>query len=94
MKQIGLCLVAGAMLAGVAWADPEGTANVSQIVNAQTFRGISEQRTFRTTDGNIIFTANYYDSDNDCAGVNPVIIQLRVFNRKDSPSVRLILAGF
>jgi hypothetical protein len=95
MKQIGLCLVAGAMLAGVASADPEGTANVMQIMNARTVRsaGLSEQRIFRTTDGNIIFYATYYDDNNDCAGVNPVIVQLRVFNSEGRPVRQSDLSG-
>lgn len=82
MKQVGFCLAVVAMLAGVAWADPSGTANVLQILNAKTVRstGSSEQRTFRTTDGNILFTASYYDDNLVCVGVSPVLIQFFAFN--------------
>jgi len=82
MKQVGFCLVAMGVLAGMAQADPLGTANVPQILNARTVRsvGSSEQRTFRTTDGNINFTATYYDDNNACAGVAPFLIQFFAFN--------------
>ena len=85
MTQAGcgiVVVVAVAVLAGVAWADPVGTANVVQILNAQTVRsvGASEQRTFRTTDGNIIFTATYYDDNNACVDVAPALNVLFVFN--------------
>ncbi len=82
MKCIGFCLVAMMMLAGVAWADPVGTANVPQVLNARTVRSTnsSQQRTFRTTDGNILFTATYYDDQDACVGVAPVLIQFFAFN--------------
>ena len=85
VKQLGFSFVVAfvvAMLAGVAWADPVGTANVPQILNAKTVRstGLSEQRTFRTTDGNIFFTATYYDNNNACAGVAPVLLKFFAFN--------------
>jgi hypothetical protein len=85
MTQAGcgiVVVVAVAMLTGVAWADPVGTANVPQILNARTVRsaGLSEQRTFRTTDGNIIFTATYYDSNPTCVGVAPLHLEFFAFN--------------
>ena len=80
VKQVGVGLASVAMLVGMAWADPIGTANVPQILNAQTFHGSSEQSTFRTTDGNIDFAATYYDDNAACVGVNPVLVQLFVFN--------------
>jgi len=82
MTQVGVSLVSVAMLAGVVWADPVGTANVVQILNARTIRssGASEQRTFRTTDGNINFTATYYDDNDACAGLDPALIVHYVFN--------------
>lgn len=81
-KHVRFCLVVVAMLAGTAWADPLGTANVTQILNAKTVRstGSSEQRTFRTTDGNILFTATYYDDRVGCVGVAPALLQFFAFN--------------
>ena len=84
MKQVGLCFVvvmAVAMLAGVAWADPTGNANLPQILNGRTFRGAvgAEQRTFLTTDL-ITFEATYYDSFPGCAWVAPTFVQWFIFN--------------
>ena len=58
MRQIGLLLAVVTMSAGPAWADPSGTADVPQILDPSTLDGLSHQRTFRTTDGNIGFEAN------------------------------------
>jgi len=85
LKHVGFCFIAVvgvAMLDGTAWADPLGTANVLQILNAKTVRstGSSEQRTFRTTDGNIVFTATYYDDQAACIGVQPFLLQFFAFN--------------
>jgi len=85
MTQAGcgiVVVVAMAVLAGTAWADPVGTSNVVQILNARTVRsaGASEQRTFRTTDGNIVFTATYYDNNAACSGEAPTFTQIFVFN--------------
>lgn len=83
VKQVGFCLVvvaAVAMLPQGAWADPIGTADVPQILDAETFDGASPQRTFRTTDGNISFNATYYDNNAACSGVAPTFTQLFVFN--------------
>jgi len=83
MTQAGcgiVVVVAVAMLAGVAWADPVGTADVPQILDAETFAGTSSQRTFRTTDGNINFNATYYDNNAACSGEAPTFTQIFVFN--------------
>ena len=81
MKQVGVCLMAVAMTAGVAWADPTGAANVPQILNGVTLKGAggSEQRTFLTTDL-ISFEATYYDPEAACAGVAPMYVQWFLFN--------------
>ena len=81
MKQVGVCLMAVAMTAGIAWADPTGAANVPQILNGVTLKGEggSEQRTFLTTDL-ISFEATYYDPADACAGVAPVFVQWFLFN--------------
>jgi hypothetical protein len=81
MKQVGVCLMAVAMTAGVAWADPTGAANVPQILNGVTLKGEggSEQRTFLTTDL-ITFEATYYDPSVACAGVAPLFVQWFLFN--------------
>ena len=52
VKQVGACLVVVASLAGVAWADPTGTADVLQILNGVALKGVAgdEQRVFRTID--------------------------------------------
>lgn len=80
VKQIGVCLVVVASLAGVAWADPTGPADVLQILNGRTFAGISgdEQRVFRTNDF-ITFEATYYDSLLGCGGVQPAFVQAFIF---------------
>ena len=81
MKQVGVCLMTVAMTAGVAWADPTGAANVPQILNGVTLKGVggSEQRTFLTTDL-ISFEATYYDPAAACAGVAPMFVQWFLFN--------------
>ena len=81
MKQVGVCLMAVAMMVGAAWADPTGAANVPQILNGATLKGEggSEQRTFLTTDP-ISFEATYYDPAAACAGVAPVFVQWFLFN--------------
>ena len=81
MKQIGVCLMAVAMTAGVAWADPTGAANIPQILNGVTLKGEggSEQRTFLTTDL-ISFEATYYDPAPACAGGVPVFVRWFLFN--------------
>ena len=81
VKQVGACLVVMALLAGVAWADPSGNADVTQILNGATFRGVGgdEQRVFRTTDL-ITYEATYYDSFAGCAGFEPNFVQVFVFN--------------
>ena len=82
VKQAGFCLVAVvgvAMVAGVAWADPVGTADLPQISNPIIFSSGGEQRTFRTTDP-ISFLVNYYDNDAACHGVPPTSVQLGLFN--------------
>jgi hypothetical protein len=83
MKHMGFGLVvvmAVAMLPQGYWADPIGTVDVPQILDAETFDGTSPQRTFRTTDGNITFNATYYDNDAACSGVQPTFAQIFVFN--------------
>lgn len=81
VKQTGACLVVVVMLAGMAWADPSGSANVSQVLNGATFRGPGgdEQKVFRTTDS-ITIEATLYDDFPGCAGVAPTFVQLYVFN--------------
>ena len=81
MKLTGVCLMAVAMTAGVAWADPTGAANVPQILNGVTLKGEggSEQRTFLTTDL-ITFEATYYDPEAGCAGVEPFFVRWFLFN--------------
>jgi hypothetical protein len=82
MKQVGFCLVvvAGvAMLAGLAQADPVGTASVFQFVQAKVFPADeTAQQSFRTTDV-IGFRADYFDPNPACAGVAPVLAQLFLF---------------
>jgi len=80
VKQIITCLVVVASLAGVAWADPTGTADVLQILNGLTTKDIGgdEQRVFRTIDP-ITFEATYYDPLPGCGGVPPSFVQLFVF---------------
>ena len=83
MKQFGVYLMAVAMTAGVAWADPTGAANVPQILNGVTLKGVggSEQRTFLSTDP-ISFEATYYDPLSGCAGVEPEFVQGFLFNQE------------
>ncbi len=80
ITMIGIFLVAAAMPAGVASADPSGAANVPQILLGLTeTTAPSAQRTFLTTDS-IALTAVYYDPNPACAGVAPLFAQLFVFN--------------
>jgi len=81
LKTVAFALAALCLLSGVAGADPTGSANVIQILNVRTLKGIggSEQRTFLTTDP-ITFEATYYDPNPPCAGVAPSILQLLLFN--------------
>jgi hypothetical protein len=80
VKQVGACLVVVASLAGVAWADPTGTADVLQILNGVALKGVAgdEQRVFRTIDL-ITFEATYYDALPGCGGLPPSFVQLFVF---------------
>jgi hypothetical protein len=90
MKRVGFSLVIVVLLAGSAWADPTGSANVAQIMEGFTHTGtpsLSRQRTFLTTDS-IIFEAIYYDPNPACVGLAPASTQLLVFNLEG----RLILA--
>lgn len=90
LKRVGFCLVIVSMLAGTAWADPTGSANVAQIMEGFTHTGtpsLSRQRTFLTTDS-IVFEAIYYDANPACSGLAPASTQLLVFNLEG----RLILA--
>jgi len=52
MTTVAFVLGALWLLTGVAWAQPSGPANVPQILNVRTFKGVGgdEQRTFLTTD--------------------------------------------
>lgn len=82
VKRLGLCLVvvmAVAMLAGLAWADPTGTANVFQFVQAFVHKGASFQHTFQTGE-EVDVEAIYYDPNPACAGVSPVLAQLFIFD--------------
>jgi hypothetical protein len=78
-KQVVFCLIAVAVSAGVAWADPIGTASVFQFVQAVTLNDPDvPQQTFRTSDG-ISFRADYFDPNPACQGVAPVLAQLFIF---------------
>ena len=81
MTTVAFVLGALWLLTGVAWAQPSGAANVPQILNVRTFKGVGgdEQRTFLTTDF-ITFEATYYDPNPDCVGESPVLLQLLLFN--------------
>jgi len=82
MTQAGcgiVVVVAVAMLAEVAWAEPVGTASVFQFVDAKVFPADeTAQQTFRTTD-EIGFRADYFDPNPACQGVAPVLAQLFIF---------------
>jgi hypothetical protein len=82
LRQAGFSAVvvaAVAMLTGVAWADPVGTASVFQFVTAKVFPADeTAQQTYRTTD-EIGFRADYFDPNLVCAGVAPVLAQLFIF---------------
>jgi hypothetical protein len=80
MKQVGFCLVAMGVLAGMAQADPIGTANVPQILSPRPHNNASDfdQRTFLTTDP-ILITATYYDPLPACDNVAPTFVQFFVF---------------
>jgi hypothetical protein len=79
MKQLGVSLVSVAMLAGMAWADPTGTASVFQFVQAKVFPADeTAQQTFRTTDV-IGFRADYFDPNPACQGIAPVLAQIFLF---------------
>jgi hypothetical protein len=80
ITMIGIFLVAAAMPAGVASADPTGAANVPQILLGLTeTTAPSAQRTFLTTDS-IALTAVYYDPNPACAGAPPTFAHLFIFN--------------
>jgi hypothetical protein len=82
MMQVGLgfaVVVAVALPAGVAWADPSGPGDVPQIIEGFTHIGFAPQATFLTTDS-IVFAATYYDNKAACSGVAPTFAQLFVFN--------------
>ena len=81
MKTVAFVLGALWLLTGVAWAQPSGPANVPQILNVRTFKGVGgdEQRTFLTTDP-ITFEATYYDPNPSCVGEAPVLLQLVLVN--------------
>jgi len=81
MTTVAFVLGALWLQTGVAWAQPSGAANVPQILNVRTFKGVGgdEQRTFLTTDS-ITFEATYYDPNPDCVGESPVLLQLLLFN--------------
>jgi hypothetical protein len=90
VPQLTVCLVVVAILAGVAWADPTGDANVSQVLNGVTFAGPTggSQRVFLATDP-ITIEAVYYDNNEACEGVAPMFVQLFVFTEEGE-----IEAGF
>ncbi len=82
ITRMALCFAIVAILAGVAWADPIGTANRPQIMNGFTHAGapsVSIQRTFRTIDS-IAFEATYYDSNAACSGAAPTSIALLILD--------------
>jgi len=94
ITQVCVCLMAVAMTAGAAWADPTGAADVPQILNGVTLKGEggSEQRTFLTTDL-ISFEATYYDPAAVCAGVDPMFVQWFLFNLEGQFLAGQALAG-
>jgi len=81
MTWVGFSLMVVALLAGVAYADPTGNADVPQILLGFTFdpSPVSYQLTFLTTDP-VAFDAAYYDPNPACAGIAPLFAQLFVFN--------------
>jgi len=83
VKPIGFGVVGIAMLAGVAWADPIGAANLRQIVDGalRGQPGGGNWRTFLTTD-TVSFEASYYDPNPACDGVAPTFVQLFLFTQE------------
>jgi len=81
MTTVAFVLGALWLRTGVAWAQPSGPANVPQILNVRTLKGVGgdEQRTFLTTDP-ITFEATYYDPNPACVEAAPVLLQLLLFN--------------
>ena len=80
-KKVLSGLTVAAVLGGVAWGAPTGSANVAQILGGVTAdpNGGERQRTFLTTDP-ITFNATYYDNNAACGGVAPTLVQLFLFN--------------
>lgn len=75
-------LSAVGIVAGAAWADPSGAANIRQVSVVSAFLGTETafpQRTFLTTDA-ITAGAIYYDPADVCAGVDPATVKFFVLN--------------
>jgi len=75
MKTIVFLLGALWLLSGIAWAEP----TTPQIMNFSSTGDTGESRTF-TPGETIAMFATYFDSNLDCAGVPPVLLQMLFFN--------------
>jgi hypothetical protein len=87
-----LGLVAVTALGGMAWADPTGTADVLQYVDAFVHRGASRQQTFLTTDV-LDIEAVYYDPNLSCANLPPTFAQVFLFNSEGLVAADVITAS-
>jgi len=72
MKTIVFLLGALLLLSGIAWAEP----TTPQIMNFLSTGDTGESRTFTTGET----FATYFDSNLDCVGVPPVLLQMLFFN--------------
>ena len=79
-QQLSVCLAVVAMLPYVAWADPSGNGDVSQVLRGGTFAGPASgaQQVFLTTDP-ITFEATPWDRNVACTGIAPTFVQVFVF---------------
>ena len=85
VKQVGFCLVVMAMLAGLAQADPIGTADVPQISspsNTTSTGGPTVNVSVFHPGDAFTFNAFYYDPNPACNGVAPTFVQLFIFNQE------------
>lgn len=93
MKTIVFLLGALWLLSGIAWAEP----TTPQIMNFSSTGDTGESRTF-TPDETIAMFATYFDSNLDCVGFPPLLLQMLFFNLEgqliftcttDTPTCRL-----
>jgi len=85
VKQVGFCLVVMAMLAGLAQADPIGTADVPQISspsNTTSTGGPTVNVSVFHPGDAFTFNAFYYDPNPACNGVATTFVQLFIFNQE------------